>query len=171
MRVFVRHGHPTRQHYLFARDHAGGAARHLTAHKAHIHQVTGWLVGLGQALGGSGACRSRVGSAFGEGESWGARRRRSRWGPFGPFGRRARASRVTERLVRAYEALGARGASRSRVRGSVGRGRRGSGGVPEGSRRGVDVRGSMGGPEGGGRRDLGVSSTKVGVGKSEVWDF
>eukprot|EP00966_Prymnesium_polylepis_P254210 5874833-Prymnesium_polylepis.2 len=55
--------------------------------------VTDWLVGLGQALGGSGACRSRVGGAFGERESLGARRRRSRWGPFGPFGRRARSAR------------------------------------------------------------------------------
>ena len=52
--------------------------------------VTGWLVRLGQALGGSGAVWSRVGGAFGEGESLGARRRRSRHGPFGPFGRRAR---------------------------------------------------------------------------------
>jgi len=86
--------------------------------------VAGWLVGFGQALGGSGAYRSRVGGSFGEGESLGARRRRSRWGPFGPFGRRARSARVTERLVRAYGALGARGASRSRVRGSVGAGRR-----------------------------------------------
>ena len=43
--------------------------------------VTGWLVRLGQARGGSGASRSRVGGAFGEGESSGARRRRSRWGP------------------------------------------------------------------------------------------
>ena len=40
--------------------------------------VTGWLVGLGQAPRGSGAVRSCVGGAFGEGESWGARRRRTR---------------------------------------------------------------------------------------------
>ena len=61
-----------------------------------------------------GACRSRVGGAFGEGESLGARRRRSRWGP---FGRRARVSRVTERLGWVLGVLGARRANRSRVRG------------------------------------------------------
>ena len=39
---------------------------------------------------------------------------------------------MTERLVRANGALGARGASRSRVRRLVGRGRRGAGGGSEG---------------------------------------
>ena len=39
--------------------------------------VTDWLVGLGYALGGSGAFRSRVGGAFGRWESLGRRRRRS----------------------------------------------------------------------------------------------
>ena len=92
--------------------------------------VTGWLVGLGQALGGSGASRSRVGGAFGESESLGRRRRRSRWGPFEPFGRRARSARVrvTERLGWVNEALGASGTSRSRVRGSVGAVAEGPGG-------------------------------------------
>ena len=127
--------------------------------------VTGWLVGFGQAPRGSGASRSRVGGAFGEGESLGARRRRSRWGPFGPFGRRARSARVTGRLVRAYEALGARGASRSRVRGSVGAGAEGPGGG------GGSRRGRRGGPEG----ELGATSggarPKFGVGSSDVWKF
>jgi hypothetical protein len=65
---------------------------------------------------------------------------------------------VTERLVWANGALGARGANRSRVRGSVGAG-------AEGRRAG----GSEGaeGPEGrsggGGGRDLGGRSAKVGT--------
>jgi len=131
--------------------------------------VTGWLVGLGQALGGSGACRSRVGSAFGEGEPSSARRRRSCFGPFAPFGRRARSARVTRRCGWGFGARGGAGASRSRVRGGrwgagVGGG---SGGGPEGAG-GVPW---MGGPEGGGRRDLGVSSTKVGGSVSPVWDL
>ena len=105
--------------------------------------VTGWLVGLGQARGGSGACRSRVGGAFGERESWGARRRRIRWGPFAPFGRRARVSRMTGRLVRANGALGATGASRSRVRGSVGAGAEGPGGVGRGRGAENGVRGGQ----------------------------
>ena len=44
--------------------------------------------------------------------------RRSDLGPFGAIDRRARSARMTGRLVRVNGALGARGASRSRVRGS-----------------------------------------------------
>ena len=54
----------------------------------------------------------------------------------GPFGRRVRSARVTERLVRAFGALRATGASRSRVRRSLRAGVEGSEGREGPVRRG-----------------------------------
>ena len=82
------------------------------------------VVWVGVCGAGAQFCSSRrfnpvTTAAFGEGELLGRLGQRSRFGSFAPFGRRARSARMTERLGWVFGALGARGASRSRVRGSV----------------------------------------------------
>ena len=77
---------------------------------------------------------------------------------YGAIGRRARSARVTERLVQANGVLGGYGSER------VARAEGGGAGRWE-VRRGLRGPGGSGG--GGRRHDLGVSSAKLGVGKSD----